>query len=117
MSLNDLKSLAASNPELNARLGSVRSIEELQAIAREVGITIEQSELEDKELSPDELSAVTGGIGMMIRSKLGFGLMSAAASTNDLDDCTTDTKDDTPTCKPVVTDTKDDTTTCKPVVK
>ena len=81
MSLNELKSLAASNPELTARLAAVQSFSDLQAIAAEVGISIEESELDDGELSSKELSAVSGGIGMMLRSKLGFGLSSAAADT------------------------------------
>ena len=106
MSLDELKSLAASNPELTARLAAVKSFSDLQAIAAEVGISLEDSEFEDVELSTEELSAVSGGIGMMLRSKLGFGLSSAAADTNDLDKCSTDTKDDTPTCKPVVVSTK-----------
>jgi len=106
MSLADLKSLAAANPDLMARLSSVEALSELEAIAKEVGISIDPSELEDEEISSQELSAVTGGIGMLLSSKLGFSTLSAAASTNDLNKCTTDTKDDTPTCKPVVVSTK-----------
>ena len=82
MSLNELKSLAASNPELTARLAAVQSFSDLQAIAAEVGISIEESELDDGELSSKELSAVSGGIGMMLRSKLGFGLSYASADTD-----------------------------------
>jgi len=103
MSLAELKSLAASNPDLMARLSSVEALSELEAIAKEVGISIDPSELEDEEISSQELSAVTGGIGMLLSSKLGFGTLSAAASTSG---CTTDTKDDTTTCKPVVVSTK-----------
>ena len=106
MSLNELKSLAASNPELTARLAAIQSFSDLQAIAAEVGISIEESELDDGELSSKELSAVSGGIGMMLRSKLGFGLSSAAADTETLKCLTTDTKDETTTCKPVVVSTK-----------
>lgn len=106
MSLDELKSLAASKPELTARLATVQSFSDLQAIAAEVGINLEESELEDVELSSAELSSVSGGIGMMLRSKLGFGLSSAAADTNDLNKCTTDTNDDTITCKPIVSSTR-----------
>jgi hypothetical protein len=106
MSLDDLKSLAAANPDLMSRLAAVQSLSELEAIATEVGISIDRSELDDEEMSSQELSAVTGGIGMLLSSKLGFGTLASVASTNDLNKCTTDTNDDTTTCKPVVVSTK-----------
>ena len=97
MSLDELKSLAVSNPELTARLAAVQSFSDLQAIAADLGVSVEESELEDGELSSKELSSVSGGIGMMLRSKLGFGLSSAAADTETLKCLTTDTKDETTT--------------------
>ena len=106
MSLDELRSLAASNPELTSRLAAVQSFSDLQAIAAEVGVTIEESELDDGELSSEALSAVSGGIGMMLRSKLGFGLSSAAAITNDLKGCTSSTSSNTNDLKKCTSSTK-----------
>ena len=106
MSLDELRSLAASNPELTARLAAVQSFSDLQAIAAEVGVSVEESELDDGELSSEALSAVSGGIGMMLRSKLGFGLSSAAASTNDLKGCTSSTSSETNDLKTCTVTTK-----------
>lgn len=105
MSLDDLKALAESDSVLAARLAGVQSLSELVAIAAEVGISLDESEFEDQELSVQELGAASGGIGMLLSSKLGFGTLSASASntdgcpTWDLDKCTVSTKKgESPSC-------------------
>ena len=105
MSLDDLKALAATDTTLAARLAAVQSLSELEAIANEVGIAVDVSEFEDEEVSLQELSSASGGIGMLLSSKLGFGTLSNSASntdgcaTWDLDKCTVSTKKgESPSC-------------------
>lgn len=106
MSLDDLKSLAASSPDLASRLAQLQSIADLQSIAAQYGISIDPSELEDQELSVGELSTVSGGIGMLLTSKLGLSKISAKDADNtdgcptwDLDQCTVSTdKGSSPSC-------------------
>jgi len=103
MSLADLKTLAAANPDLMARLSSVETLSELEAIAKEVGISIDPSELEDEEIASQELSAITGGIGMLLSAKGGDPKPDLSTKA----DCgITDTRDETKTCKPIVVSTR-----------
>ena len=112
ISLDDLKAKAASDPELLNRLSSAASIQDFLAIAAEVGVVLDVKELETEELSLDQLSTASGGVRMMMASKMGLGglgkgigSMSASADDppatqdmNDLDCCSTNTRDDHKAC-------------------
>lgn len=95
-----------SNPSLAARLAAVQDISELQAIAAEFRIELDASELDDQELSVDELSHASGGVGLLLASRLGLPSLSAKGSdstdgcpTWDLDKCTVSTKKgESPSC-------------------
>ena len=105
MSFEELKLKAAANPALAARLSSAANLEELIAIAKDQGVTLDLSELASEELSTQQLAAASGGIRMMLASRLGLsaglGKLSGAASSDDttdgcptwdLDKCTVSTK-------------------------
>ena len=73
MSLSELRAKAASDPELLNRLASATSIQEFLAVAAEVGVTVDAKEFETEELSLDQLGAASGGVRMMMASKMGLG--------------------------------------------
>ena len=110
MSFDELKAKASADPELLNRLSSASSIQDVLSIAAEVGVSLDMNELESEELSLDQLSSASGGVRMMMASKLGigglgkgFGSLSDSATTDgcptwDLDKCSTDTKDDNKAC-------------------
>ena len=106
MSLDDLKPLAAADPALARRLAAVQSLAELEAIAAEHGISIDTADLDDQELSSSELTTVSGGIGMLLKTKFGFGPLASSEGdstdgcpTWDLDKCTVSTKKgESPSC-------------------
>lgn len=112
MSFDLLKSKAASDPALMDRLSAAASIQDVVSIAAELGISLDMKELETEELSLDQLSSASGGVRMMMASKLGIGglgkglgsLSDSAGSTDgcdtwDLDKCSTNTKDDNKACE------------------
>ena len=112
MSFEELKARAAADPGLAARLSSAVNLGEIIAIAKDQGVTLDLSELASEELSLQELSAASGGIRMMLASRLGLsgglGKLSGAASSDDttdgcptwdLDKCTVSTeKGSSPSC-------------------